>query len=321
MERAESRSRGAVEPDDTATRSRDDEWLVVMNPTSGSADHRERVRKTATEHGYRVEETAEAGDAMDITRAAVRRGINRIAACGGDGTLNEVVRGIVAEDALDRTTLGVLPVGTANIFARNVGIDGVRQGFELLESGETRRIDLGMAGDRPFVVSCVAGLTAEASAATTAEMKQRFGSLAFFLTGVREAISFDGLELDVAAVADGEETTWSGNALGVLVGNVRQFAKQGGQANAEDGLFEVAVVEDMPAPEALTEAAIQRLFGRDTPHVVRLRATQLTIRARQDEPIDYSLDGEIYSHDEVVLHVNPRALSVRVGPDYEPTPE
>lgn len=295
-------------------------WLAI-NPTSGAADHRERVRRLAAARGYRIEETTGPGDAARIARDAAAAGADLLAVCGGDGTLNEAVGGLVAADATDDVTVGVVPTGTANLFAGLVGVDGVEEAFDLLDGGRTRRIDLGMAGREPFVVSCIAGLPADASAATSAELKSRFGTFAFVLAGVEEALEFEGLTLDVTAVADGETTTWSGEALCALVGNLRRFTGRGGQANAEDGLLDVVIIERMPPGEAVAEAIAHRLLGERTEHVVRARASRLSIESADGEPITFSFDGEIRTEERLSLHVRPRALSVRVGPEYDPAPD
>lgn len=298
-----------------------DDRLLVVNPTSGAADHVERVRRLAADRGFAVRETERAGHAVELAREAAAAGVETLGVAGGDGTLNETVRGLDAVDALDRVTLGAVPVGTENLFATYVGIGDIEEGFDALESGETRRIDLGMADDHPFIVSCICGLPAEASVATSSTLKERLGPLAFVATGLREALRFDGLRLEIEAVSGGGEITWSGEALCALVGNLRRFVGRGGQANAEDGLFDVVVVEEMPAFEALEEAAMHRLLDRDTEHVRHLRASQLRVVGRDADPLDFSLDGEPDSASRRVLYCRPRALGVRVGDAYDPAPD
>jgi diacylglycerol kinase (ATP) len=292
---------------------------VIMNPVSGSNDHAPTVRRLAERHGYSVVETEAAGDGADLARAAAADGVDVLAACGGDGTVQEVVQGLVEADALTAVRFGVVPAGTANIFAGDVGIESIEHAFELLETGDVRDIDIGFADGVPFIKSCIAGLTADTSAATTSDMKERFGPLAFVITGVQQATNFEGLALDIDAVTDEGERTWSGEALCVLVGNARRFEKELGQANVEDGLFEVTLIEQMPPGEAVAEAITQQLLGRDTEHVTHLKAEQLAIESRTGT-VDFSLDGEIYSRDRLTLTVRPAALSVCVGHDYDPAP-
>ena len=306
--------------DDETSRPDANGWWLILNPTSGTADHIDHVRRLAADQGYTICETEYKEHAITLAREIVEDDVDLLAVAGGDGTLHEVIQGLVEADALNEVTLGVIPVGTANIFATNIGITNPEHGFNILKTGERRRIDIGFAGDEPFAMSCIAGLPANASVATSGELKERFGSLAFVIAGVQEVATFDGLHLELTAVSNGEETTWTGEALCALIGNVRRFAKRGGQANVEDGFFDVVIVDRMPASDLVAEATAQRLLGQDTEHVLHVQASQLEIDGLHGEPIDFSLDGELSAHEHVVLHTRPHALTVCVGPEYDPDP-
>lgn len=291
---------------------------IVLNPISGGADHADRVRRLASEYGWEVFETRAEGDARLLTMDAVRDGIDVIVACGGDGTIHEVVQGIVETNALDDVALGILPAGTANRFATDIGIETVEHGFEVLADGRTRQIDLGIAGDEPFVMSSITGLTAEASGAASPELKERFGTFAFVITGLRKAIEFEPLEMTVTGITEDGVTEWSGAPICVLVGNSRRFVNEGCQANVEDGLLEVTIVKEMPTVNLLEEGAVYRLFGRETDHIDRMMAEGLVINSESEEPAEFSLDGEICAHDRLSLSTLPGALEVYVGPTYDP---
>jgi YegS/Rv2252/BmrU family lipid kinase len=297
--------------------------VVVHNPVSGDAEHADTVRDRAAIRGYEVTETAEAGDAIAMAREAAADGASVVVAAGGDGTINEVVRGIDRADALDRVTLGVIPTGTGNNFAGNIGIPSVEDGFSVLENGERRRIDLGRAGDRPFVNSCIGGLTAEASAETSADMKTRLGTLAYAITTLRTARDFDGLRLTIdLGEDDGRTGTWEGEAICVLVGNGRRFSPgEDSQANMEDGRFEVTIIEEMPATDMMEAALVERLTGGDVERVTNLRTAALEIDADAPEPISFSLDGEMIDSRALSLATEASALGVLVGPGYDPDPD
>ena len=295
---------------------------LVVNPTSGTGDHVERVREMAEERGFEALVTEGPGHATDLARDAVADGAGVVAACGGDGTLHEVVQGVAAADALDEVTVGIVPVGTENFFAGLIGVDDIEAGFDVLDSGEVRELDVGFADGEPFVLSAIAGLPADASAAASSEMKSRLGSLSFVVTGIQEAAAFDGVQVEVDAFERGEETNWTGEAEALLVGNLRRFAGEGGQANAEDGLLDVTIAERMPPTDLVEEAIEQRLFGRDeTDHVTHLRASRLDVTGLDGDPLTFSLDGEIRELDAVAMYARPRTLSVPVGDDYDPDPE
>ena len=310
----------ADEPVAGAMPQTDGERWLILNPSSGTADHTEDVRRLAVERGYRVEETTGAGHATDLAREAAANDVNLLAVAGGDGTLHEAVVGLADAGGLDRTTVAVVPVGTENIFATNIGIRDAEHAFDVVETGARRRLDVGVADDEPFVMSCIAGLLADASVATSSEQKERFGSLAFVASGFKQAASFDGLHIDLTAISDGETVSWSGEALAALVGNSRRFVEEGGQAAMEDGLLEVVVIERMPPGDIVAEAFAQRVLGRTTDHVFHTQASQLSIEGADGDPIDFSLDGEPRSHDHLEIHARPLALRVCVGPAYAISP-
>lgn len=327
--------------------------VVVLNPVSGGGESGTEVRERARDRGFRVLETEAEGDAVALARRAVREGADRVVAAGGDGTVNEVVQGLSDADALSALSLGVVPAGTGNNLAGNLGVTGIDQAFELLDDPSIRRIDLGTTGEgrngrdagddggecrnaagetrddregpdeRVFVNSCVAGLTAEASEETDSELKRRWGVFAYAVTTLRTIQEFDPLPLSVeASTADGTEQRWSGEAALVLVGNARRFQVGGrSQANVEDGLLEVLLVEQRLPSNLLSDAAFGELLGSEAEGLRWLRASSLDVSVRDGEPISFSLDGEIERRAELSFGVRPGALAVHVGPTYEPDPD
>ncbi len=293
--------------------------VVVLNPVSGDGDH-DDLRRRVREAGYDLVETREGGDATRLAVAAAGAGIDRVVAAGGDGTLNGVVQGLFEADALDDVVFGVLPAGTGNNFAGNVGVGDLPSAFEALASDRVRRLDLGTDGERVFLNSCVGGLTAEASGATTAEMKARYGVLAYVLATLRTAVEFESLPLSVSAFdATGDEEAWSGEAMFLLVGNARHFPLEGPTAaDAEDGRLDVTLIEREPARELVEEAALVRLFGEEADAVTRLQTAALEVDVRDGRQTTFSFDGEMESASRLSLGVEHCALAIHVGADYEP---
>ncbi len=300
-----------------------DDRVLVLNPVSGSQDHVDDVVELAGDHGFAVRKTEEGGDAERFAREAVPDA-DLVAAVGGDGTVNEVINGIVAADALESTTVGVIPAGTGNNFAANIGIEGVEHGFEVIEHGRRQQIDLGAANDRAFVNSCIGGITAEASSETTTESKKELGVLAYVKNTFDTVDGFDSLPLRVetAAGPNGETArNWEGEALFVLIGNCRRFTgARTAQANVEDGLLEVTIVEDAATTDLIGSAALEGLFGRESEHIVRRRAPSLAIESRRSS-VEYSLDGEMLETESLSLETTASALEVTVGERYRSNPD
>lgn len=300
----------------------DEGRVLVLNPVSGSEDHEPEVTARAHDRGFEIRRTEQAGDATRFAREAAEAGADLVAAAGGDGTINEVVNGIVDADALEETDLAVVPTGTGNNFAANVGIEGIGHAFRLIDDGERRDIDLGRANERAFANSCVGGITAEASTSTSSDGKREFGVLAYVLSTIEAMAEFDPLPLRVETAVEGGESTWEGEAVFVLVGNCRRFTgARTAQAHVEDGLFEVTVVEQANTVDLVGEAALDRLFGRDETHIVRRRTPSLTVETLDERPVKYSLDGEVLETNALELETIPAALTVVVGEAYAPNPD
>ena len=301
------------------------ETVVVLNPVSGD-EHHDELRSRARERGFRVVETAESGDARQLASEAFDDGAGRVVAAGGDGTVNGVVQGLVDVNALDDVTFGVLPAGTGNDFAENVGITDLDSAFDALDAGSVRHIDLGVAGDRIFVTSCVGGLTAEASGRTSSEMKSRYGVFAYVLETLRTLADFEGMALSARAspTAEGVDE-WTGEAVFVLIGNARRFPLEGSvQTNVEDGLLDVLIIERLPTSMLLQEAAMEQLFGRESDGIVRMQTPTLELSSQdvqspsQDvESLSFSLDGEMESRKRLTVTVRGGALPIHVGDAYE----
>lgn len=202
-----------------------------------------------------------------------------VVACGGDGTLNKTVKGVQDVDRLDAVSLGVIPAGTGNDFADNIGIRGVEHAFEVIESDEYRQLDLGMVNGRPFLNSCVGGLTAESSAKTSRSLKRRLGVVAYVLTTLSVARDFESLSLWVSTGPD-RNPVWSGEALMLLVGNGRRFpGEQMRQANMEDGLVNVVIIEGSQKSSRRCQGVgnrLQLVFRECAIRLIRVRGVDET---------------------------------------------
>jgi diacylglycerol kinase (ATP) len=293
---------------------------AIVNPQSGTGDHAEYVSRLLRGRGFEVRETAYAEHAVELAREAGKAGVSELAVVGGDGTVNEVLHGLLEAGAIGEVTLSVVPAGTANLLAGNVGVRDLRHGVEVADTGDVRSVDVGLADGEPFVVSCIAGLPADASTATSSDLKSRLGTLAFLVTGAQEALEFDGLSLSIEGSAGDRTTSWEGDAICVLVGNARRFVEEGGQADMEDGLFDVAVVEQVPTGNLVAEAVRHRLLGEGSDSVTHFTAAEVHIATSDGDDLTFSLDGELRRHDRVDIAVHDESLDLRVGPDYRPSP-
>jgi len=160
---------------------------VIYNPVAGpkmvNRIARIRERLTAAGAPYEVRETSGPGDATLLAREAAHEGIPTVLAVGGDGTINEAVNGLAGSG----TCLAVVPHGTGNVFAVEVGLPRTVEGCLSLLSGEGETIEVrpGTAGDRHFLLLASAGFDAEVVERMSVRQKNMLGIAAYYLAGVR----------------------------------------------------------------------------------------------------------------------------------------
>ena len=288
--------------------------LLIVNPRAGLVARSRAVRRIAAtleRLGWDVEtrETAARGQAEDVARDAAARGLDVVLSAGGDGTLNEVIQGLAGTE----TAVGALPLGTMNVWVRELGLalDPVVAARQMAV-GQVRRVDLGRANDRYFLLMAGLGLDAEAVLAAEVPAKRRFGPTPLVAAGVLAAARATGSRL--ALRVDGRLRRLQGAM--VVVGNTRLWAgavQITRRATASDGVLDVCVFPGRTLWDKLRHLALV-LVGRheDDPDVTYLRARELLIAARP--PLPLQVDGEPHGTTPVHIRVVPGALRVLVGP-------
>ena len=154
--------------------------VIIANPTSGNGSFPHQTRRFdetlafLRDHGWNVElwYTQSAGDGERLARKAVKQQVNLVIAAGGDGTINEIIQELAGSE----TALGVLPNGTVNVWARELGIPLEDTGARsILVNGQTRRIDLGRVNDRYFLLMVGVGAVPVAKILDCLEVHIAFG--------------------------------------------------------------------------------------------------------------------------------------------------
>lgn len=258
---------------------------VIFNPAAkGQKAERFRRSHEVITADAEIKPTSAPGDARRLATHAVEEGFDTLIAAGGDGTLNEVLNGIGdAPNGFERVRLGVLPLGTANVFAREFGIPlRPAAAWAVLREGRERTIDLprleiGEAENRRrlyFAQLAGAGLDARAIQLVSWSLKKKLGPLAYVWAGLR-ALSEPPANL---SVSDGIRNL--GGQL-VLIGNGRLYGgnfKVFPQADPTDGFLEVCVFPQVNW-SVLIRCGFKLLLTGTLPEsvVTRVRAKSLTL--------------------------------------------
>jgi YegS/Rv2252/BmrU family lipid kinase len=262
--------------------------LVILNPAARSdkaSRLEERICRLAGTVPVRL--TTEAGDARRIAAEAVQEGVEVIIAAGGDGTLNEVVNGIGSEPV----SLGILPVGTMNVFATELGIPhgNLERAWGVIEAGKTVMVDQPIANETRFLQLAGVGLDAEVVRKTTADSKKALGPLSYLLTLVQVAAH------KPARVVLESEGGHKREGSFVLIGNGRLY---GGpfpvfkRASLYDGLLDVLVFQNQSHWDVVRYfQAIAFGTHPELPDVEYFQTSRLQITSAGDIPVE--LDGEV----------------------------
>ncbi len=260
--------------------------------------------------------TGQAGQARDLAAQAVRDGFQTIIAAGGDGTVNEVVNGIGdVPGGFDSTHFGVLPLGTVNVFARELGLPRrPPEAVEVLKKGRTATIDLGHAEytvegslrQRFFIQLAGAGLDSRAIELVSWELKKKLGLFAYVVAGLKAM-----RETQPVIVADNGSVV-SGEL--VLIGNGRFY---GGSfaafpaATLQDGLLHVCVLPKVTWPRLMAVG-----LGFLTGHLYRfcsaLQFSPRSVKLTSTSRVILQLDGENACELPATLSIRPKALRVIV---------
>jgi YegS/Rv2252/BmrU family lipid kinase len=262
-------------------------YPLIFNPKARSQKGG-RVLRFLMGHASRfaMYATSHAGEARELAARFAGSGEPVVIAAGGDGTLNEVVQGLAGT----QTVLGVLPAGTMNVFAREMGIpfDSLERALAVIENGHIRDVDLFEANGRPFVQMAGVGFDAQVIEQTTWESKKLLGPLAYLLAAVKvlgeqppkmEVVCADGRREQGVAVLAGN---------GSLYGGHFRFFRN---ADNRDSKLDVLIYKEAGYKLVLDSLRGLALGGIDMLESVScFQSGDFTVRADREVPIE--VDGE-----------------------------
>jgi len=298
--------------------------LYIYNPNAGRQQSRvvlsEALEVLAAE-GYQltVFPTAHGGDAVKAA-AELAPQFDRVVCCGGDGTLNEVVTGLLQLPEEDRPVLGYIPMGSANDFARNLDLPKtVAEQARLAAVGEGRYVDMGDSSGHTFTYVSAFGLFTEVSYSTPQNMKNLLGHFAYLLEGAGQLMNVPSYHMTVFAEG---HSPLEGDFIYGMAGNTVSLggvvSLPRGLVRQDDGEFEVLLIRKPHTfkdwQEILTSAANLHLPCSGA--VEAFTAKEVTFRC--DRPVAWTVDGEFGGErTETIARVLPRAVRIVAGESAE----
>ena len=280
------------------------EILVILNPAARSARAKKTWKQIENFPRCTLRTTAASGDARAAAERGVEEGFTTIVAAGGDGTVNEVVNGIAGSDV----ALGILPVGTMNVFAAELGLPGdLDEAWAVIRAGRTRKVDLVRANSRYFVQLAGVGLDAQVVQETSWNFKKNFGPLSYVISAAQIAARKPPR---LIVEADGIEREGSF----VLIGNGRYY---GGpvavfkDARIDDGKLDVLIFKNLGYLD-IARYLGTIFMGKHTglSDVEYFQTKKAAVRSEEDVPVE--VDGEAVIRLPVTFRISSRKLRVVV---------
>ena len=295
--------------------------VIIANPTSGSgvflhnAHHLHETLSFLRSHGWRAElcYTQGPGHAQRLAGKAVEQKADLVIAAGGDGTINEIIQALAGSE----TALGVLPSGTVNVWAREMGIplDDTRA-REILVHGQLRRVDLGCVNGRYFLMMVGIGLDGTITEAVEKKPLKRLGILGYFLAATWLGPGYPGFPVTLRI----HENNVLIRALQIFIGNTQLYAgafKFTWQAKCDDGLLDLCIVRKR-GPLGRIVVLWDFILRRKQRSMWVRYETFTSIEIDSPQPIAIQVDGESAGYTPATFSIVPGALKAIVP---QKTPE
>jgi YegS/Rv2252/BmrU family lipid kinase len=289
--------------------------FVIINTRSGNSSPEEVCRAVGARHlgqstGCEVHQAVEGEDILATVRRVIEEGCDLIVAAGGDGTVSAVANAVVGS----RTRMGVIPLGTTNVLARELGIPLDLDGACDLLAGPNRtaRIDVMRLGDRHYVTQIGIGVDALMIRDTPDAYKRRLGVAAYLWTAIGRLIGFRSRRFSISA--DGRQVR--PRCLQVILANCGALGtsglKWGPEARVDDGRIDVCILRARKILDSL-RVGLNFLLGRhrQDPNIQYLTAERV-VAVSSDRPLPVQGDGEVIGETPIEVQVVRQSLQVIV---------
>ena len=283
----------------------------ILNPTAGPSHRHDLPALIARHFGarepdYAIRWTERAGHAVALAREAAAEGFAVVVAVGGDGTVNEVGRGLLGTDA----AMGIVPQGSGNGLARHLKVPlGLAAALRRLAAPAFSRMDVGVLNGHPFF--CTAGLGFDAHVAQHFAQAGTRGLSTYLRVTLREYRRYR----PVAVRADLDGQILATDCYVLAFANASQYGNNAyiaPRADLRDGLLDVCLIDALPVGRAIRVSlgmALGNLPQTRAAEYFRVPRGRVTAAA----PLGFHVDGDYQGHaTEFAVELRPLALAVAV---------
>ncbi|MBE5952350.1 MAG: diacylglycerol kinase family lipid kinase [Lachnospiraceae bacterium] len=287
--------------------------LLIYNPVSGRKDGKKerlgRIIENLTASGKEVTvcQTIGRGDAKNCVLRHSAEDYDRVICCGGDGTLHEVINGLLECDR--KIPIGYIPMGSTNDYAKNLGITA-KTALECIENGVISNIDIGCLNGEYFNYVAAFGMLTGVSIHTPQEMKNTFGYFAYMLEGIKQLTDVSSKK--VRFCTENGEWQESDILIGMVtntfsVAGIKNFNRS--RIQLDDGVMEYLFIKrpkNWLELQTIITSLLNEKIDERYMHYGQFHTMQM-----ETEPMEWTLDGENGGiHEYVKLEIHPGAVSL-----------
>ena len=288
---------------------------VILNPVAGQKDPEEvkaifQKAEKNSQLEYALYETTGKEDLKQVVKSAIDQGFDCIVACGGDGTVSGVVDGLAGQEV----PLAILPRGTANAFATELGISKkLEDAFQLIVGPhQIKPVDLIQNGSRYYLLECSVGFTSRAIASVSREEKNKLGWLPYIWKGIRNFIGVDDIRFNMTI--DGENVVLKANEVSLFntgqIGIIDEHLIK--DIKLDDGRLDLYVVQSRSF-WGLLAILYYRLISspKQAPHI-KYWQVKHSVEINSKPVIKFQADGDLMGNTPIKLKLANEALRVIV---------
>lgn len=295
--------------------------LFIINPAAGKGkalsyvDKINNIFKNRSDE-YEIVITEREGHAIEVVRDRVEREQWVVYSIGGDGTLNEVLNGIINSDS----TLGIIPAGSGNDFARTIiNPKGIEELLQDTIRGSEQYIDVAKFNDRYYINIASVGLDAVVADNAGKYKKRKFisGPMAYIIGVIEALIKFKSIRCTFEV--NGE--TFEDEMYLIAAANGRSYGgglKIAPLADISDGMLDVYAIRK-PALLSIISFIFKILRGRDTSSISEVKYIRCkSLKVKSEKEVIVNIDGELQFVNEMNFEIVPKAIKVMIPKKYEP---
>ncbi|SJZ37868.1 diacylglycerol/lipid kinase family protein [Selenihalanaerobacter shriftii] len=286
----------------------------IVNPYSGRGRGEKAIKIIKEELNsedidFDIQTTTAPKEAITLAKYAVNQGYNKIVAVGGDGTLNEVITGILQSDP-PYPKLGLIAAGTGNNFARSIDLPlNLKKACHKILSSNEMKMDIGQVNDRFFINSVGIGFNSIVANEANQNFKHLHGTLVYMLAALKVMPEYKSVDLEIT-LNTGELI--KGKYLLLVIGNGKIYSKTLDlipEFGINDGYLDLCLIAEMSKAELMTKLPyFLTTQHQDLDQVLIKKIKEAKIKLKNTD--QFHIDGEILHGNELKINILPQILRV-----------